>query len=336
MRRVLVTVETDGLRDFVRLPTGERKILGPVSVLKFVLGVAPKREAKRALDTFNATGSAVVTADLDAMEELLRPRVSRWAADRSPIVDSFIYGADRTPMRSEGPRIMDAKTLLERLGKIEGVVTALDKFANTNGGMIAPKLHEGLRQMVGGFHFYNPGDQSKNDAWYISSPPKVDTADAGQKLPASATHGSALGVKVETAEKVSTAPVHAPAPSTTPVYTPDPSTTPVYAPGTKTASEAAPAVSAEQPSYDTLKANTALADDILQKLEVTNTKVEALVTAGRKFNASAAKNDLYAVASRVTEIMNNVDLAQPWVRKDLTALSDRANHIHGLFANAKA
>lgn len=223
---------------------------------------------------------------------------------------------------------MDAKTLLERLGKLESTVTALDKYAKSE-GLIAPKLHDGLRAMAAGLHFRNPGDQSKNDAWYVGDAMKVDTVDGNVALPASATHENALKMKVETT--VSSAQVDAPKPSTTPVYAPEPSTTPVYAPGTKQAS-------AEQPvaSYETLKSNTTLAEGILNTIEETNDKVTALVTAGRKFNASQASSDLYAIASRVAEIMNNVDLAQPWVTKDLAALDKQAKHIHGLFASARA
>ena len=119
----------------------------------------------------------------------------------------------------------DVKTLLERLGQIEGTVTLLDKRASES--LIAPKLHEQLRSMVGGLHFYNPGDQSKNNAWYTGGG-KVDTADGNTPLPANATHGAALGTKVETAAEPSSTPVNAPAVSTAPVHAPAPSTKNVY------------------------------------------------------------------------------------------------------------
>ena len=319
MRRAIVTIGTDGLRDFVTLPGGQRMMLGTVSILRFVTELTPLKFARRVLDAFNKGGSAVVTVDLDAMGELLKPHVSRWGTTGA-FTSSLIPHADRTSMR-EGPAMADAKTLLERLGKIEGVVTLLDKHAS--GQLIAPKLHQELRSLVGGLHFYDPGDQSKNDSWYIDSAPKVDTADGNVKLPANATHSHALSVKPEEAST-----------STTSVYAPEPSTKPVHA---KTASEGAPvaAPAAAQPSLESLKGNTTLADSILNTVEETNTKVEALVTAGRKFNAAKAKEDLYAIASRVTEIVNNVDLAQPWVAKDLTALDQQAKYIHGLFAPAK-
>ena len=291
-------------------------LLGPVSVLKFVTELTPLRFARRVLDAFNRDGTAVVTVDLDAMGELLKPHVSRWGT-ASPLIPP----TDRTSTR-EGLAMADAMTLLERLGKVEGVITLLDKHANEQ--LIAPKLHQELRALVGSLHFKDPGDQSKNDAWYIDSAPVVDTVDGNPKLPASATHPGVQNQKVETADAASTKPVYAPEPSTTPVYAP------------KTASDVAPpAAGAAQPSLETLRENTGIADSIINTVEETSAKVDALVTAGRRFNASQAKEDLYAIASRVTEIVNNVDLAQPWVRKDLTALAKQAQDIHGLFASAK-
>jgi hypothetical protein len=41
--------------------------------------------------------------------------------------------------------------------------------------------------------------------------------------------------------------------------------------------------------------------------------------------------DLHKLASRVTEIAQNVDLAYPWVSNDLMELSKKASEIHGLF-----
>jgi len=42
--------------------------------------------------------------------------------------------------------------LLEQLGKIEETVTRLDKYAKEGDGLIAPKLHEGLRTLTAGLH----------------------------------------------------------------------------------------------------------------------------------------------------------------------------------------
>lgn len=295
---------TDGMRDFWI-------IMKPSPFAKYdehpgfpAAFYAPSVDGKQPADVWEKKDEMKLRGWL----QMLRPRAHGMSA-------SFLMsGTDQTSVGSEGRQVMaDAKTLIERLGRIEGVVTLLDKRASES--LIAPKLHDELRGLVGGLHFYNPGDQSKNDAWNVSGTPKVDTADGNAPLPASASHGSALGIKVETATPPSSTPVNAP----------------------KMASDGtAPAASlSETPSYDNFKQNTMLAENIIETVETTDQKIDTLVTAGRKFNASKAKGDLYAVASRVTEILNNVDLAQPWVRNDLTALADKAKQIHGLFASAK-
>lgn len=248
MRKALVTISTDGIRDYVTLPSMERLILGPISMLKFVTELTPTTKLARvALDAFLARGEALLTVDLDRMYELLTPRRARWSS-----TDFLMPESDRTPM-TRNP-MADVKTIQERLAQVEQVVATLDKMAAQRG--ISPKHHAQLRAMV-----------------------------------------AHLG----------TEPV------------------------------AAPVVEATEgePSYDTLQANTALAEDILGKVEATSEKIDQLVTAGRKFNASRAKSDLFGVASRVAELLENVDLAQPWVEKDLTALAQEAGHIHGLFASAK-
>lgn len=86
--------------------------------------------------------------------------------------------------------------------------------------------------------------------------------------------------------------------------------------------------------FDTHEANVDLANTILATAEATVEKIDALVTAGRRFNAAKAKMDVHAVTSKVAGILKT-DLTASWVRDDLTKLADRANNIHALFANAK-
>lgn len=284
MRKALVTVSSDGLRDYVTLPDGQRLMLGPISVLKFVTELTPHiRLAKQILDQFLKTGEALFTIDLDKMDELLAPRRARWSST-SPLME----GSDRTSTARDihmaETRPQDA--LLQRLGMLEQTVTTLDKHANEQ--LVAPKLHKELRALAASINLPNFGDQSKNDAFNGLGEPKVDTVpDGGYTPPASVTH-----------PKMASAP-------------------------------------AATPSVDALQSNSTLADNILSTVEQTGEKIDQLVTAGRKFNASKARSDLYAIAGKVAEILNNVDLAQPWVQKDLTQLSDEANKIHTLFASAK-
>jgi len=278
VHKALVVIGTDGLRDFVTLPDGQRLLLGPVSVLKLVTELVPSRIARQALDSFLERGEVMVTVDLDQMYDVLAPRRARWSSSVTPSMPD----ADRTSLRSRGKDIMaDTKTLQaliqNRLSQIEGAVASLDKHASE--GLIAPKLHKELRELAAKVHLPNFGDQSKNHAFYGLGEPKVDTAD-GSAPPKEVTHP-------------------------------------------KTA------------SFDTLKSNSKVAEDILQKVETTNEKIEQLVTAGRKFNASKAREDLYQISSRVAEILGSVDLAQSWVQNDLNDLAKQADHIHDLFAPAK-
>lgn len=89
------------------------------------------------------------------------------------------------------------------------------------------------------------------------------------------------------------------------------------------------------PSYTTFQANTELAETIVARVAATHDIVEKLVTAGKKFDSPRAKQDLHRIASSVSEMARDVDLAQPWVRGDLDKLATEADRIHGLFESAK-
>jgi hypothetical protein len=84
-------------------------------------------------------------------------------------------------------------------------------------------------------------------------------------------------------------------------------------------------------SYDTLISHVELAEDIVSKVAATNATIDRLVSEGKKFDAQRAKGDLLKIASLVSDIAQNVDMAQPWVGHDLAELSSQANEIHGLF-----
>jgi len=84
-----------------------------------------------------------------------------------------------------------------------------------------------------------------------------------------------------------------------------------------------------------LNHNTKVAETILTKVAEASDKIDALLQAGRRFNASQAQADLHRVASDVHEILSNADMAEAWVGNDLTKLARRADRIHGLFAAAR-
>lgn len=105
--------------------------------------------------------------------------------------------------------------------------------------------------------------------------------------------------------------------------------------GIKGASDGIKTSGPDRPSYAHFSANTKTAADIIARVEEVDTKIDQLVTAGKKFDAPRAKQDLHTIASKTAEIMQNVDLAQPWVKGDLVELAKQADQIHGLFAGAK-
>ena len=91
----------------------------------------------------------------------------------------------------------------------------------------------------------------------------------------------------------------------------------------------------KEASLDHLNVNSAMSEEILEKVDATRTTIDRLVQAGRKFNASKAREDLHAVTSKLHNILVAADLAEPWIGNDLQELASRADHIHGLFAGSK-
>ena len=86
---------------------------------------------------------------------------------------------------------------------------------------------------------------------------------------------------------------------------------------------------------EALDANAKMAEAILDKVEQTHVAIERLATAGRRFNASAAKVDLHAIACDTQMLLVTADLANPAVMDDLQGLAHRSDQMHALFANAK-
>jgi hypothetical protein len=88
-------------------------------------------------------------------------------------------------------------------------------------------------------------------------------------------------------------------------------------------------------AYDTYTANGELATQILDQMDAVNSRIDELVTAGKKFNAKQAKMDAHKVTRKVAGIVNDVDLTTPWVAGDLQKIAARAEHLHGLFFSKK-
>jgi len=85
--RTLVTIATDGFRDYVSLPNGDTINLGTTSVLKLITEVVPfSADIRKALDTFLAKGTVTLAADQSALLKVLRPKKSRWAAHENRFI----------------------------------------------------------------------------------------------------------------------------------------------------------------------------------------------------------------------------------------------------------
>jgi hypothetical protein len=81
MPSLLVTFGTDGSKDWVRTPEGQKFALGPVSVLTLVSRLSRNsKTARRALDEFLKTGEVLMAVDDDRLWSLLAPIRARWAA----------------------------------------------------------------------------------------------------------------------------------------------------------------------------------------------------------------------------------------------------------------
>lgn len=91
----------------------------------------------------------------------------------------------------------------------------------------------------------------------------------------------------------------------------------------------------KQADLETLQTNLAMAETIVQKVHVTDEKIDAMVTAGRRFNASKARNELHTIVATLVSMLKQVDPAHKWVTAELQKIDLRAAEIHDLFAPVK-
>lgn len=231
--RSLVDISTDGNVAFVQLPGGQKLNLGPVSALDFVRKLALSTSfARRALDEFLKSGSAMLSVDIDQMWEVLAPRRSRWAA--SPLIRTLGCGS------TTGERRMpNLKEIGSKLATVEQTMAAVQVEA-ANGEVSADKRKAFTDALAG-----------------------LCESAQGQGCP------------------------------------------------------------------DLVETNTLTATDILQKVQATGQKIDELVTAGRKFNASKAREDLYTVTSTLNDVLLENKLSDATDR--LAQLDQEASRIHGLF-----
>ena len=78
---MLVTIGSDGISNWVRLPDGQQFNLGPVSVLSFATQLSSVSAAKKALQRFLTFGEAMLSVDRGRLWDVLAPRPPRLATE---------------------------------------------------------------------------------------------------------------------------------------------------------------------------------------------------------------------------------------------------------------
>jgi hypothetical protein len=300
-RKSIVTVGTDGLSDWVQTSEGVKYMLGPVSVLKFVVELSEgSRTARQVLDKFLATGKAVLTVDEDLMWGLLTPHRARYSAEpASPLIPPL----DRNSSKRQGLKMADTDQFVKdaisnQVARIEAQISLLQQHAKeaSPGSISADSMKadvERLRDLVAWLRRGSPyGAQNKNDMSY-GLPQQMfgggkaasDTTKTGGELPP--------WLKKKDDDKE------------------------------------------DKKDDEKKEANVKLAREALRTISATDERIDQVVLAGRKFDVARAKSDLHKIASRVSVIMKSADVGQPFATADLTELSKRASYLHGLFVSAK-
>ncbi len=132
----LVTIGTDGVSDWVQTPDGQKLMLGPISVLKFVteLGVGGSYGARKTLDEFLKDGTSMLTVDADRMAELLKPHRARWTSVRpvlptssGPATNSPMPSPNRTPFHRQGTDMAIDTSISDKATK-EAISNQIDRI----------------------------------------------------------------------------------------------------------------------------------------------------------------------------------------------------------------
>jgi hypothetical protein len=174
----LVTVATDGFRDYVDLPDGRRVNLGSVSVLKLVSSlVSGSYQCRRALDTFLKKKQAIIAVDLSALEDLLKPKRARWAAYDDPFIstDSVIAQSSGITQPSKGAG-MDSENaqkeaIRAQITELESQIALIEQTVkdHASGSQSKEQLQssvESLKRLVSELG-KEPKGQSDNGAFYF-------------------------------------------------------------------------------------------------------------------------------------------------------------------------
>jgi hypothetical protein len=165
---LLVTIGTDGLKDWVQTPDGQKFSLGSVSVLSFVAKlVRSTNAAQKALSQFLKRGEALVSVDDDRMWALLAPTQSRWAAG------PFMPPSQGDPSL----RIPIMSTIREDLSAVRKVIGHLNVLAAKG-----ERDARAVQHLIKLADKIKSPNQSKNQTYYNLGQPKVhQVGDAAPK-----------------------------------------------------------------------------------------------------------------------------------------------------------
>jgi hypothetical protein len=181
-QRTLVTVATDGFRDYVDLPDGRQVNLGSVSVLKLVSSlVRGSYECRRALDTFLKKRQVAIAVDLYALEDMLKPKRARWASYDDPFIpivpvqSTELGPIPKTVQQGRGasmdPDIAQAEAMKNQIVELEKQIALVEQTAkeHASGSQSADQLQgavESLKALVTELG-KPPKGQSDNSAFYF-------------------------------------------------------------------------------------------------------------------------------------------------------------------------
>ncbi len=181
-KRVLITLGTDGVSDWVQTPDGVKHMLGAVSVLKLVTElVSGTHGMRQTIDAFNKHGQAMVTVDLDAMWALLKPHRARWTSVRALASKSLMPEPNRnllTIADKQGATMADdadkiiKDSISNQIARIEAHIDVIQTSAkeaapgSITSGMMKDEISR-LKDLVSFLRRPSVyGDQSSNSSYY--------------------------------------------------------------------------------------------------------------------------------------------------------------------------
>ena len=150
---------------------GEKLTSGSVSVLKLVTSlVRGVNRCRRALDAFLKNGQTLISVDLEELEELLKPKRSRWSSHD----DLFIPIVFRQPFRGAGmtQETTQTEAIKQQISEIENHIKILEQTAKEHASWsLSDEQVQGtidpLSKMIGELG-KKPGGQSNNHYFYAS------------------------------------------------------------------------------------------------------------------------------------------------------------------------